>query len=192
MKMLSRTFDFITRRLWAVALIFVLNGLSLVILFSIEGRFQELTGSPVYDTQNDLTRDQIIAQRPLYEGEALDVYWAFAAFDFVFPLVGGMFFMLLYAFFLRRLPWVWAGWLWRGEFYLFALLTTLFDYLENVGFIATLISGQPPSEVAMQMAVIFKQLKLLSLTLTSPVAMALTAAFIVAWVSERRFPPIQR
>lgn len=192
MKILSRSFDFITRRWWAVALMFALTGLSIVILFSIEARFEELTGSPVYDTQNDLTRDQIIAQRPLYEGEMLDVYWVFAAFDFVFPLVGGVFFTLLYAYFLRRVPWAWADGLWRGRFYLVALLVVVFDYLENVGFIATLLSGQPPSESAMQMALAFKQLKLLSLTLTSPIALALTAVFVAAWVRGRRLPVVVR
>lgn len=188
MLFLQRAFDLITRRFWAVALVFFLNGLCLVILFGIEGQFKALTEMPVFDTQNDLTRDKILTQIPLYEGEARNIYWAFAAFDFVFPLVGGIFFTLLYGYFLRRFPWGWADQLWRGRFYVLPLLTTAFDYLENVGFIATLLGGTPPSETAMQMALTFKQLKLFSLNANNVLSGVLLIVFIVAALQVRGLP----
>lgn len=185
---IRRSFDFMTRHFWAIILVFLLNGVALVVLLGAEARFTVLTGLPVFDTQNELTHTQVLEQLPLYEGMARQAYWQFMAFDFVFPLVGGAFFTLLYAFFLRRLPWAWAGWLWSKHLYFVALLMTMFDYLENVGFASTLLSGTPPSAAAIQFALLCKHIKLFSLSVGNVVAGFLLLAFIVAWVMQRQFP----
>jgi hypothetical protein len=185
---LVKLFEVGTRYFWIVALAFLVNGLALFILFGIEARFEAITGAPVFDTQNELTRAQMMDQLPLYAGSARQIYWGFSAFDFVFPLIGSIFFALFYAYVLRRLPW--TGWLYRKRVYLLVLLVALFDYMENIGFIWTLLSGVPPSTAAMQFALFFKQLKLLSLGASNFVALLLVGAFVAAWILRRQLPGI--
>jgi hypothetical protein len=172
----------ITKHWWAVALAFILNFASFAILFSLEDRFEALTGVPVYDTQNDLTRETLREQLPLYVGEAREAYLYFAAFDFVFPFVAGVFVAVIWTLLLRLNTFPLAQRMLRWGVPLLALTVILFDWMENVSLLAVLQTGG--SSVSVDAALVFKQLKLAGLFITGPVSLVLTVFLMVNMISR--------
>jgi hypothetical protein len=168
---------------WVVAFV-VLNFASFGILFALEGAFEALTSTPVYDTQNDLTQAQILEQLPLYQGEARDAYLRFAAFDFVFPLVSALFITLIWTLLLRLNRGRIAARLLAWRVPLLPLLITLFDYLENVGLLLVLAAAPSPDPALMEFALAFKRLKLFGLALVGPATIVI-AALLAADVAGR-------
>jgi hypothetical protein len=167
----------ISRVWWAFLLVFVLNGLSFTILFGLEDQFEALTGQPVFDTQNDLTTDAVVKQLPLYQGEARDAYWRFWAFDFVFPLVAALFLAVVWAFALRNISWRINERLLRWNVPALAFVATLFDWLENVANFAVLTVGSDP--LFLNAVILFKRLKLVTLTISGAITMVLLVLLIV-------------
>lgn len=162
----------------------VVNFASFTILFALEDQFEALTGMPVYDTQNALTTTQIREQLPLYQGEALNAYLRFAAFDFVFPLVSAVFIAVVCTLLLRLNRLKIAQTLLRWRLPLVVLLITLFDYLENVFLLAVLAAAPAPDTALMNIALVFKQLKLAGLALTGPLV-GILVALLIADVARR-------
>lgn len=169
------------KRIGIFVLFTVLNFAAFGVLFALEGQFEALTGEPVFDTQNDLTSQAVVEQLPLYQGEALAAYHRFAAFDFIFPLVAALFLVSLCSLLLEvnRSPLARRLSAWRVPF--FPLTATLFDYLENVSFLSV-IQG---SDGAINAALIFKQLKLLSISLSGALVLGLLIFTVISWVSSR-------
>lgn len=183
----------ISRRWWAVLLVTALNFASFQILFGLEDQFETLTAVPVFDTQNDLTPSRIIAQLPLYQGPAREAYLRFAVFDFVFPLIAGIFVATLWTLLLRTNSSPFAQRLLQRGVPLFALIGTLWDWLENISILALLQWASPDAWI-LSVVVIFKRLKLLWLLLNGPI----TAALFLLWATNfinrfrRKFQTIQK
>jgi hypothetical protein len=171
-KIASVFIDSLTRSWWKFVVVAVANFASFKILFALEAAFKEITGKPVFDTQNELTEALLRQELPLYRDEALGAYWRFAAFDFIFPLAA-LFLAVLWALFLRlsKGPWsmLWKTW----PIPLFAFCVTLFDYGENIGLIATIASAPNAPQWAILMALTFKKLKLLGLALSGALTLLL-------------------
>lgn len=166
-----------SRRWWIVLLALILNFAAFSLLFALEDQFEVFSGGvPTFDTQNDLTQTLILEQLPLYQGEARAAYLRFAAFDFVFPLVAGIFLVLIYTLLLRLNTWSFAQRLLKWRLPLLPLLGTLADYGENVSLLSILQLGASP--LLLDAAILFKRLKLTFLFISGPLAMLLTVLLI--------------
>jgi hypothetical protein len=161
-----------------------LNVAAFAILFSLEGQFEALSGAPTFDTQNDLTSARLLQQLPLYQGEARDAYYRFVAFDFVFPLVAALFLTVWWIVFLQLNTFPLAARLLRWGLPFLPLLTTLWDYLENVCFLLILNSGSTVSTAVIEAALLFKQLKLAFLSVCG-IASGLLILFLAINVLSR-------
>ncbi|MBW4436519.1 MAG: hypothetical protein KME04_05260 [Pleurocapsa minor GSE-CHR-MK-17-07R] len=184
MSWLQNLFLKISRNWILFVVMLVANFASFTILFALEDQFEALAGIPVYDTQNALTTAQILEQLPLYQGEALNAYLRFAAFDFVFPLVSAIFIAVICTLLLRLNRLKIAQTLLRWRLPLVVLLITLFDYLENVGLLTVLAAAPAPDAAVMNFALVFKQLKLAGLALTGPLV-GILVALLIADVARR-------
>lgn len=164
MNRLTQILILLSSKWWTVLLVVALNFASFAMLFSVDDAFEAITKVPVYDTQNDLTPGLILEQLPLYQGEALTVYYRFAAVDFVFPFAGSLFFAVLWTLLLRLNTWSIAQRLLMWNFPLVVFLVTVIDWCENIA-ILVLLSGSPTT--AMIDAVLtFKRLKLIGLAIS--------------------------
>lgn len=180
MNRIMRVFAAASRRWWLILLAFVLNFAAFSVLFSLEDQFETLSGGvPTFDTQNELTQGLILEQLVLYQGETRSAYLRFALFDFVFPLVAGIFLVLICTLLLRLNSWSFAQRSLHLGLPLFPLLSTLWDYLENVSLLSILQFGASP--LLLDAAILFKRLKLLFLILNGP----LVALLIVLLVANR-------
>jgi hypothetical protein len=164
MTLLMRGLLAASRRWWVVGLIIGLNILNFGILFALEARFETLSGVPTFDTQNDLTRTTLLEQLPRYTDEALTAYLWFMAYDFVFPLVAGLMVAVLLTLFLRLNRWGFSQRLLLAGVPVATLLTTVWDWLENVGLLGVLATGGGVFWV--EWALLFKRLKLAFLGLS--------------------------
>ena len=177
-----------SRSPWRFALLAVLNVSSFAALFALEDRFEAITGLPVFDTQNGLTPEALGQQLPVYQGEALEAYLYFAAFDFVFPFVAALFLAVTWALLLRVTPWRLTRLLLAGGMPLYAFLGTGFDYLENLSLLSVL-AMDAPSRLVVEAAIFFKRLKLAALGLSGAltevlVVLALIASLQRVWQSR--------
>jgi len=171
-------------RWWTVILVVVLNFAAFGTLFALEDQFEQLTGTPVYDTQNDLTPEMLRQQISFYQGEARSAYFRFAAFDFVFPLVAAVFVALIWTLMLRVNTWKLPQRLLQLGLPLFALIVTLWDWLENISLLLILNAGTDPANGLVEAALFFKRLKLTWLFLTGPITLVI-GLFLLANVIYR-------
>lgn len=169
-----KAFVELTKHWWFLLLMLLGNFASFYTLFALEDQFEALAGVPTFDTQNELSAEQLLEQLPLYEGEALAAYYRFAAFDFVFPLVSAIFLVVLWMLFLRFNDWDFAQKLLDNGFPLLPLLVTAFDYGENL-FLLLVLNGKPEMAAA---AIFFKQLKLMGLAATGLISALLLLMLI--------------
>lgn len=176
----------VSRRWWAVALVFALNFGAFGILFGLEEQFAALTGVPVYDTQNDLTPARLLEQLPLYSGAARAAYLRFAAFDFVFPLVAGLFVATLWTLLLRLNTGQLARRLLAWGLPLFVFIGTGWDWLENISLLITLNAGAAPEAWMLDAVILFKRLKLTWLLLNIPISSVLLGLLLVNIVQRVR------
>jgi hypothetical protein len=173
MNSLTQFFVQATKQWWVVVLIFFLNFASFRILFGLEHRFTQLTGTKVFDTQNDLTAQKLLEQLPTYTGEARPAYNAFAAFDYLFPLVAAVFLVVLWTLLLKVNPNKLAKGLLHQNFSLLPFSATLFDWLENLSIAGVLQTSDNPNMFLVNLVIIFKRLKLASLGVTGLLTIAL-------------------
>ncbi len=176
----------ISQHWWAVILVVIANFASFGILFSLEDRFESLSGVPTFDTQNDLTAQRLLEQLALYSGEARTAYFQFAAFDFLFPLIAGLFVAVLWTLLLRLNRWKPVMRLYQARLFLLPLLTTLADWLENISLLSILNTPTAPNEAWVQAALTFKALKLLLLNVSLAGIVILAALLIYdRWLRAR-------
>lgn len=174
-------------RVWVVLLIIGLNVLNFAVLFGLEARFEAAAGLPTFDTQNDLTRADMLEQLPRYTGAALEAYVLFAAYDFVFPAVAAVMLAVLLTVFLRLNGWALPQRLLAWRLPQVTLLAAVWDWLENVGMLGALWTGGAGFWV--EWALVFKRLKLLWLGLSGgvvAVALGLLLAYAL-WLGVRRW-----
>ena len=187
LKSLRRITFWLSDRWWKVVLVILLNFGSLNLLLWLERRFTALTGKPVFDTQNDLTEVMLRQQVPLYIGEAKAAYIAFAAFDFVFALTGALVFVVMWAVLLKAADRFGAPLLKIG-LPLVALGIMLADWVETAALLAVVAQGAGAGAEGpfMQIALMFKRLKLAGLTAAGPVTMVFVMLALIGWVSARK------
>jgi hypothetical protein len=185
MNILKRSVDYLSARWWRLGIVVMLNFVSFTILFSLEARFETLTGLPVFDTQNDLSREQILEQIPLYVGEAQSAYLLFAAYDFVFPLIAGFFVAVIQTWLLKHNNSSLAQKLRDWNLPLLVFFSTASDWLENVGMLAIVFTNPDIPDFWIYFALVFKRLKLIFLAF-SFISLMLTAVFTVFnWIYRR-------
>jgi hypothetical protein len=191
MDSLNRIMIRLSQKWWAVLVVFVLNLVSFGVLFSLEDQFEALSGLPTFDTQNDLTQSMLVQQLPAYTGEARSAYLRFAAFDFVFPLVAGIFLSVLWALLLRLNRWPLFQRLLHWKLALFPLLGTLWDYLENMSLLTILNTGLDVSPLWLDAAILFKQLKLTWLSSNGVVTGILLVLLLLNWGYRRIYSSVR-
>jgi hypothetical protein len=185
MKILKRSVDYLAARWWRMVMIITINFVSFNILFSLEARFETLTGLPVLDTQNDLSREQILEQIPLYVGEAQNAYLLFAAYDFVFPLISAFFIAVIQTWLLKHNNSSLGQKLRDWNLPLLVFLVTVFDWLENLGILAIVFTNPNIPDFWIYFALTFKRLKLIFLTF-SFISLMFTAVFtLFNWIYNR-------
>jgi hypothetical protein len=182
MKLLKRAVDYLASRWWWVLVVTILNFISFNILFSLEDRFEGLTGLPVFDTQNELSPEQIVEQAPLYVGEAQNAYLFFAAYDFIFPFVAGLFVAVILMWLLRHNTSVLAQKLLQWNLPFFVFFGTVFDWLENLGILGIVFTNPDIPDFWIYFALAFKRLKLITLSFSSISLLLVTLFTIFNWL----------
>jgi hypothetical protein len=177
---IRRFIHFLGSKWWRVLIITVVNLASFTLLFSLEQRFQTLTGQPVYDTQNNLNHATLLEQLPLYEGEAREAYYIFAAYDFILPLIAALFVAVVISWLLQHNPTTLAKRLQDWNLPLLAFVGTVFDWLENVSLIAVIEYGASVPEIWLNAAILFKRLKLAMLSLSGTTLMVILIFTVAA------------
>lgn len=157
---------FLASKWWRVLIITVVNLASFSLLFSLEQRFQALTGQPVYDTQNNLNQAMLLEQLPLYDGQAREAYYIFIAYDFIFPLIPALFIAVVLTWLLQHNPTKLAKRLHDWNLPLLAFVGAAFDWLENISLITVIAYGTSVPEAWLNAAILFKRLKLATLSLS--------------------------
>lgn len=175
----------VSRTWWLFALLVLGTIVSFRILFDLEDQFERITSMPVLDTQNDLTVTTLMQQLPLYEGEALSAYLRFALFDFVFPFVAALFLSVVWVTLLRLTPDNAIRWrLLRWKLPLAPFFASLFDCLENMSLV-TIIIGEGTLHWVAYASIVFKRLKLGSLTAIAVMSVLLVMILIGSWIVQR-------
>lgn len=146
---------------WTLGL-FLLTGACLAGLTNLGGESFEAKsgGHQAFDLQNNLTSTQVYEQLATWTDAAKQAYYAFAAVDFVFPLVAGLFLAGVIAFALRHGIPAAYDWLVARRLLPVLMLGTLFDWFENL-FALTAVSSYPAEMPAVAGGLVLaKQLKL--------------------------------
>lgn len=163
---MQRSISFLASKWWRVLIIAGVNSASFALLFGLEERFQALTGQPVYDTQNNLDQAMLLEQLPLYNGQAREAYYLFAAYDFIFPLVAAFFVAVVLTWLLQHNPTRLVKRLQDWKLPLLAFVGAAFDWLENISLITVIQYGASVPESWLNAAILFKRLKLAALSLS--------------------------
>ncbi|MCA9914076.1 MAG: hypothetical protein KC496_12030 [Anaerolineae bacterium] len=182
MKRLRQVLYFLSSHWWQVLLVTALNFASFTLLFSLEARFETLTGQPVYDTQNALTPALLRDQLGLYQGEARQAYFLFAAYDFIFPFVAALFVAVLLTWLLRINPTRLAKRLLNWNLPLYAFIGTLFDWMENISLLTVLGYGSTAPVFWVNAAILFKRLKLIGLSVSFTTLFVIAIFTIITWL----------
>lgn len=173
----------LSQRRWLLIGVFLLQLASFAGITSLASQFKAITGHEPYDTQNPLTLDAMAAQLPSYMGQGRATYLTFAAVDFVFPAAAALFLALVATALLRATPSPLAARLLRWRVPLLLLLTTLFDWLENIALLVVIANAPEMNETAAAAALVFKRLKLVGLFTSVPgvLLLALWTAAVRLW-----------
>lgn len=163
----------------AVVLLLVAFGASFALLQLAATGFRSVSGGfEPFDLQNGLTSGEVRAQLLAYEDGATGRYLLFDLIDWFFPLLGSLVIAVVTAACLRNaLPALYERAVRWGLFALF-FLPALFDWAENVLTVRVVAGGSPPSGVAVDLMIIAKQLKLVTLTAAQVVAFVAVFAWI--------------
>jgi hypothetical protein len=171
---------------WGFLLLFAGFLGSLQTLLWLGDRFLVQAGGNLpFDLQNSLTVEQMFAQLEHYTREAFYLYYVFAAVDVVFPLLGGLFLGAIWAFSLRQAKPKWYEIGIQKNLFAFALLGTLFDWVENLGLLAVILAWPERLHNAAIIAVNAKQLKLITLYASQGIAVTLLLFAAVMWLTRR-------
>jgi len=142
-------------------------------------------GAVPFDLQNSLTSAEIFSQLDGYTDQAFVLYYVFTAIDYVFPLLAGLFLASICAYVLRHSLPRWYETALQKNLFVLLLIPALFDWLENMALLATIIAFPNELSSAADAAVVVKQIKLAT-TYTAQAATALLLlAGLLIWVKNR-------
>jgi hypothetical protein len=188
--MLSRLQDFvvsISRTWWLYLTVFALFAGSLRALTIIGARFPEFAaGAEPFDLQHFLQASEVYPQLAGYTAQARELYYAFTLIDFAFPFFAGLFVAATIAFALRSSVPRFYQMLVTRKLLLLPMLTTGFDWLENLTIISLI--GLYPTTVGWLavLLVVAKKFKLVGVLLgyvSMLVSLLIAASF---WLFRRR------
>ncbi len=179
---LTSLVDAIAARISRVVLTALLFAALLGSMLLLGGPFQSETGFAPFDFQGELTVADVRAQLPHYGERARQIYVAISILDFAFPLVAALLWSALISAGLRQgCP----GWYSQGHGRLLLLLPffgTLADYAENVANLWLVAYAPEVIDVAAEMSVAAKKLKLAAV----PVSMIAGAGTLaLGWTMAR-------
>jgi len=173
-----------------IVLIIVALNISWTLTLDMFGRhFQAVAGAPLLDLQNVrsiLSVDQAAALISTYSNEAKSLYWSFFIMDNLMPpLVFGAF-ALLWAKLFHDSALVLFKRLTDSPILLLPLGVGLFDWFENLAFITAMVTlPDAGARTALQIGLIFVQLKALCLFATFGLTMAFLVYAAVGWLGRR-------
>jgi hypothetical protein len=153
-----------------VVAVFVCQGLLIFAMLQIGKPFEQRTGFPPFDFQSELSVAAMATQLPNYDAQARLLYYGMSAIDFAFPLLGGLFWTLLFAAGLR------IGWpqSTQGPFVRALLLLpfagTAADWAENVANLRLIAAFPPFDPGTASVALLAKQAKLAIVSLSAVLA----------------------
>ena len=170
-----------------------LNIVWLIILRAIGGHFEEVAGYPLLDLQNSVSPDAVmtptraVAQIATYTSDAKSLYWSFFILDNIMPQLTFGVFALLWVALLRGTPHRLARRLLGSYLLLLPLGVGVFDWIENLGYLAAIHSYPAAGTLPWLYAgLIAKWLKagclLLTFWGTVPIAM-----YVGAWRFRQRW-----
>jgi hypothetical protein len=172
---------------WKVILaLFLLQLISFGALFGLETQFITQSGFQTFDFQNGLTLTQLREQLATYSDTERQLYAIFTAVDFAFPLLSALFYAVIYALLLRLNRAKLAQTFLAAGAPMLPLLITAADWLENIAFASIVIFGVSAESWVAEAGLIFKQLKLISITLGST-GIALLGIWLALTVAMRQF-----
>jgi len=155
-----------------IACLVTLNVVWLVILRSIGSHFEEIAGYPLLDLQNSVSPDAVmtptraLAQIVTYTSDAKSLYWSFFILDNMMPQLTFGLFALLWVSLLRGMPHQLARRLLGSYVLLVPLGVGVFDWIENLGYLAAIHSSPAGTLPWLYAGLIAKWLKAACLLLT--------------------------
>ncbi|MGI9309308.1 MAG: hypothetical protein ACR2P6_08595 [Gammaproteobacteria bacterium] len=171
---------------WRVYLLVVLGqAITLSALLNISQQMADINGFQAFDMQNELTVQQIFAQLPQYTDESFRLYYLFTAIDYVFPVVAGLVLAIASVFFMRySFPALHAR-LAELKLYPLLLLGTLFDFMENIFLLSTMLAFPNEAEGIATMAIVFKKCKLTMITVSGGLTLVLAIISLFSLIRRR-------
>lgn len=171
---------------WQFLLIFVGFNATMFGLQRITGEFPALTAGHIpFDMQNNLTAEQIFVQLESYTDRAFELYMAFQAIDYLFPVVAGLMLATVCAFALRTASPKWYATAVNKNLFLLLLIPTAFDFTENLSLLRVVTHWPEHAELAASFAVAAKMGKLSTMNVAFAVTAALLLWALVAWLRRR-------
>lgn len=151
-------------------------------LMLITATFPDISGGhEPFDMQNSLSVADMWIQLATYTEQAFSRYALFQLVDYLFPLFGGLMMAALCAFALRGISEKAYSTASHKNLFLLFLIPTVFDWLENCGFLWVIIAWPEQADTAAAFAVTAKKCKLVTLMISQSVALLL----LVAGLSKR-------
>lgn len=174
---------FCSKKLGAFLFVTAAFSVALYSLMQISTAFASVSGGhEPFDMQNTLTAPAIEAQLSAYTSASFSTYWKFTAVDFIFPFAGGLFTASILAFAIRSLfPTLYATLTSKNLLPLF-MLPTLFDWLENISVISVLLRYPQNTPALTSAILLFKSLKLTTLTLSQVAVSLLLLGVGIQWL----------
>jgi hypothetical protein len=161
--------------LMRILILFVVSaGLIIGFIRGFDPAFQAVTaGHQIIDLQQSITPDSIYSELPDYTASSRRIYFWFMVADFIFPASAGLAMALLWAWLVKVAPNSIYRVLMRLPIFALPLLTTLFDWMENVGFLllVNLYPQELPNVASISCAI--RNTKLFVMDINSVVTLAL-------------------
>jgi hypothetical protein len=138
-KIIERIFSYSSFKasiIWGIIFI----TLNITLLSFIGPAFEERTnGIKLLDLTVFIKPDQVYPVISSYNQSDITFYFYFSAFDYIFPLVGSIWYSCLTATLLKKLS-VSEGHHWSGYLVILPYLTCLLDWLENINYLIIISS----------------------------------------------------
>lgn len=176
----------ISRTWWLYILVLLAFAGSLVALLRIGEQFPRHAGGVApFDLQNGLKSGDVYPQIANYTEQARQLYYAFTAIDYLFPLFAGLFISATVAFALRNsLPAAYDA-LVERRLLLLLMVPTGFDWLENIAAISSIAAWPDGPAWLPVLLVTAKKLKLGCMLLGQAVMALSLLLAAVTWLGRR-------
>ena len=149
--------------------------------------FQAATdGHMFFDMQIPITEEMMLSQLPSYTEESKSLYMYFMVIDYLFPPMAGLFTALLWGWMMTRVESGVLVTLSGSGLLLFPFISSLLDWLENIGFLGTALLYPSRIEWLTQSGVLFRQAKLLFMGANAAITLVIVLLLLTALFSRRK------